>query len=466
MKRRTFYATFLLFLAVLYGGVLALSLIMLHGTTRQAKEQCLNEQYFLAAAIHGDLAALEGRGVAADVEELMQPYLYLAGNRGAVLALYEKDRLAAAVGTPVASAAASRRREGETRAVSLERDGARYWCSAVGSLPEPFGAYTVLYQTDVTQRIGEWRQRNHWMLLAGGGASLVLALFLLLLLDRLFRPLAQITRLSGQIAAGDYAVRLPETGKDELAQMARSFNHMAEEVAGKVAELAAAAENRQRFVENFAHELRTPLTAVYGYAEYMQKAALGEEDARFALEAILSESRRMQQMANQLMELSNLRSGEIRMERQDVAQLLEAARRTLDQKLRQKSLRLRVLCQADTVRGDKVLLQSLLVNLLDNAVKASGEGGEIVLAAQKREGNVVLSVTDRGAGMAPEELARITEPYYRVDRARSRRDGGAGLGLALCRQIAQRHGAALTFQSEPGRGTTAAVTFYENLTTS
>ncbi len=466
MKRRTFYATFLLFLLVLYAGILALSLITLRGTARQAKEQCLNEQYFIAAGIYGDLSALQSRGAPMELESVLQPYLYLAGNRGAVLAVYQKDRLAAAVGTPLASAAASRQLEGQTRTVSLEQDGARYWCSAAGSLPEPFGEYQVLYQTEMTQRIAEWRQRNHWMLLAGGGASLVLALFLLLLLDRLFRPLAQITRLSGQIAAGDYTVRLPETGKDELAQMAQSFNHMAGEIADKVAELAAAAENRQRFVENFAHELRTPLTAVYGYAEYMQKAALREEDAQFALEAILTESRRMQQMANQLMELSDLRSGEIRLEPQDLPALLEAVGRTMEQKLRQKSLHLRVDCRADTVCGDRVLLQSLLVNLLDNAVKASGAGGGIELTAVCRAGKTILSVTDHGAGMAPEELARITEPYYRVDRARSRRDGGAGLGLALCRQIAQRHGAALSFQSQPGHGTTAAVTFYENTTTS
>lgn len=466
MKRRTFYATFLLFLLVLYAGILALSLITLRGTARQAKEQCLNEQYFIAAGLYGDLAALQSRGAQAELESVLQPYLYLAGNRGAVLAVYQKDRLLAAVGTPVASAAASRRQEGETRTVSLEQDGTRYWCSAAGRLPGPFGEYQVLYQTEVTQRIQEWRQRNHWMLLAGGGASLVLALFLLLLLERLFHPLTQITRLSAQIAAGDYAVRLPETGKDELAQMARSFNHMAQEVAGKMAELAAAAENRQRFVENFAHELRTPLTAIYGCAEYMQKAALREEDAQFALEAIMAESRRMQQMANQLMELSDLRSGEISLEPQDLSALFEAVRRTVAQKLCQKSLRLQVVCEADSVCGDRVLLQSLLVNLLDNAVKASAQGGEITLAAFCRDGKTVLAVTDHGRGMAPGELARITEPYYRVDRARSRRDGGAGLGLALCRQIAQRHGAELSFHSQPGQGTTAAVTFYETLTTS
>lgn len=461
MRNRTFYATFLLFLAALYAGILALSLIALRGTARAEKDQCLDEHYFISTALYQDLAALQNRGYETeqDLTAALQPYLYLAGNRGAVLAVYRAGRQLYANGMPAGFAAAPQSGGGETRTVSFQKEDERYFCSAWGALPQPFDDYLVLYQRDATGALEAWGRRNTTMLLAGGAVSLLLALFLLLLLEKLFRPLSQITRLSQKIAAGQYAARLPEQGKDEVAQMARSFNHMAGEVEHKITELAAAAEDKQRFVDNFAHELRTPLTAIYGYAEYMQKAALTEEDAQFALETILAESRRMQQMANQLMELSNLRRGEIRLEPLRLDALLASVRRTVAQKLAQKNVELRVRCQVETLTGDAVLLHSLLVNLIDNAVKASGVGGEVDMDAFYRDENPVITVTDRGKGMAPEELAHITEPYYRVDRARNSREGGAGLGLALCLQIARRHGAELSFASVPGQGTTATVTF-------
>ena len=117
--------------------------------------------------------------------------------------------------------------------------------------------------------------------------------------------------------------------------------------------------------------------------------------------------------------------------------------------------------QADacTVQGEAALLESLMVNLADNAVKACGPGGSVRLCARRETGRLTLTVQDTGRGMDAETLAHIGEPFYRPDKARSREQGGAGLGLALCFQIAQSHGAALSFTSAPGAGTTAAVIF-------
>ena len=114
---------------------------------------------------------------------------------------------------------------------------------------------------------------------------------------------------------------------------------------------------------------------------------------------------------------------------------------------------------ACTVQGEAALLESLMVNLADNAVKACGPGGSVRLCARRETGRLMLTVQDTGRGMDAETLAHIGEPFYRPDKARSREQGGAGLGLALCFQIAQSHGAALSFTSAPGAGTTAAVIF-------
>lgn len=461
MKNKTFYTSFLLFLAAIFTGIFILSLVTLRDILGQVKEQCLNEQYVISSAFYHDMTALDSRGIeiGSDTEALLQPYFYLARNRKANVTLYYEGQLLCTTGEEIQYKEMPKQNPGEERTVMLQQKGQQYVCSVWGALPSPFSDYLILYELDISDRIGGWKVRNHMMAVIGGGISLVLAFLLLLLLQRLFRPLSQITQLSQKIADGDYRVRLPEGGKHEIAQMARSFNHMAVEIENKVTELATAAENRQRFVDNFAHELRTPLTAIYGYAEYLQKAAVSEEDICFSLNAILMESQHLQRMANQLMELSHLRSGSIEMKQFDTSELLEAVKRTMLQKITEKKILFLVESEVKTMVGDMMLLQNLLVNIIDNAIKASEQGGEIRLSLFWQDETPVMTVADDGKGMEAQELERITEPYYRVDPSRNRKEGGAGLGLAICLQIAEIHGGSLSFQSHKGQGTTVTIKF-------
>lgn len=160
--------------------------------------------------------------------------------------------------------------------------------------------------------------------------------------------------------------------------MTNSFNYMTYEIENKIAELAAA-ENRQQFVDNFAHELRTPLTAIYGYAEYIQKASLTYKDRQFALNTILSESQRMQKMANQLMELSNLHTGAIYMEKHKLSEILDSVKLILVQKLKEKNIKLQISSHIESITCNTILLQILLINLIDNAIKASNTGGIVTV---------------------------------------------------------------------------------------
>lgn len=119
-------------------------------------------------------------------------------------------------------------------------------------------------------------------------------------------------------------------------------------------------------------------------------------------------------------------------------------------------------CELDVIEGDACLLQSLFINLIDNAIKACDPGGHIVVQAVMTDGRQMVTIQDNGKGMAPEIIRHITEPFYRVEKSRNRRDGGAGLGLAICKQIAARHGAELEFTSCPGEGTTARIIFNDS----
>ena len=234
---------------------------------------------------------------------------------------------------------------------------------------------------------------------------------------------------------------------------------MAEEIQSQMKELIASAESKQQFIDNFSHELRTPLAAIYGYAEYIQKAALTEDDRQTAVDFIMLESKRIQTMAYQLLDLANLKNERITLEEQKTSELFESVRQTLHNRIIKEDIQIDFITDFDIVSGDACLLQSLLENLIDNAIKACGTGGQIKVHAAIEAGNKVITVQDNGKGMDAKDLRHITEPFYRADKSRSRKDGSAGLGLAICNQIALCHGAELTFFSRPGAGTTAKINF-------
>ncbi len=237
--------------------------------------------------------------------------------------------------------------------------------------------------------------------------------------------------------------------------MADHFNRMAGQVEAHINLLQETADRKQQFVDNFAHELRTPLTAIYGYAEYLQRAPVTEKERFECTEFILSECRRLQNMAYQLLDLAALR--EIETETCYLAELFRRVCGIMQVKAEKKRISLSSACKEEHITGNMELLITLLNNLIDNALKASPEGSEISLRAEVKKEWMLLEVADQGIGMTTEQIAHIKEAFYRVDKSRSRAAGGAGLGLSICERIVQLHHGKLEFISEPGKGTTAQI---------
>lgn len=285
--------------------------------------------------------------------------------------------------------------------------------------------------------------------------TFILALFLVKFLDILFRPLREISAASRVIAEGDYHTRLPVRGKDEIALMAEHFNRMAEQVESHIKLLQETADKKQQFVDNFAHELRTPLTAIYGYAEYLQKAPATEKERFECTQFILSECGRLQNMAYQLLDLAALR--ELKTEVCSIDSLFQRVREIMQVKAEKSRIALFFSGSGEYVIGNTELLITLLSNLMDNAFKASEEGSAVRVSAERKEDKVIFEVKDQGIGMTREQIDHIKEAFYRVDKSRSRAAGGAGLGLSICDRIVELHGGSLEFISEPGRGTMAQV---------
>ncbi len=322
--------------------------------------------------------------------------------------------------------------------------------------------FELLHYRDITELYEESRE----LFLRGGGMALVLAVILLLALSlvvrRILRPFHHLSSAAAKIADGDYSVRMEMRGHDEVAEVAKSFNEMARQVEGHVQSLAETNEKQRRLLGALAHELKTPMTGIQGYTELLQRVELPKERQQEALSYIEQECKRLSRLSAKLLQLEELAGEseeEIRAEKKtlEVGKLFAETEKLLHRRLAEKEICLEteIAEDAGTVEGDADLLISLLTNLADNAVKASAPGGVIRLAATK-EG---LSVSDEGKGIPKEELAKITEPFYMVDKSRSRQAGGAGLGLALCDQIARLHGWNLRIESEPGRGTRAEVCF-------
>ncbi|ATF11469.1 HAMP domain-containing histidine kinase [Brevibacillus sp. HB1.2] len=465
MKYRTFLTTLALFLFTFNLGIVIISITTFKDTIHRAQERSLDEHYFITSALLQDFYAVGGRGTDIDnsIPSLLQPYSYLAGDQNVTLVLFKDKELVYSNSSVLSVPNGFPELPGDgSRLVSVQESDGNTSVLVSGKLPAPYDVYTMVYLYDITDEIAAWRQMKNMLFFAGLMVSALFAFGLHILLSKLFRPLSQISQTSRQIAAGAYDTRLPVSGQDELTEMAQSFNHMAKEIQSQIQQLATAAQQKQQFIDNFAHELRTPLTTIYGYAEYIQKVARTEDDKLFATTYIMSESRRLQQIAYRLLELATLRENKIEPTTVQIKQLFLGVEQALSLMAADQSVRITSECHFDSLECDPDFMHILLVNFVDNALKACGTGGQIKMAAFLDHGQKGIMVEDNGKGMSAEHLLHITEAFYRVDPSRTRNGGGAGLGLTLCKQIADCHGAELSFSSEPGKGTIAKLIFPAN----
>jgi two-component system OmpR family sensor kinase len=462
MKLRTYFMTLLLFLLFFNGSILLISSVNLNSNVNSIRERCLGEHYFIATSYANDLKAVESRGTAAGsvIEPLFQSYVSYYGKKNVFLEISKE-------GQPLYSSLPSGKEftggiinpKVGNRVLSTVKLQGKEFISVSGTLPAPYDAYTLTYLYDLSENIASWNRVTRTLYTVGIGLSFLLAVCLILLLNYIFKPLQQISLASQNIARGEYNNRIPVIGRDELSEMAQSFNHMAGEIQNQMVRLAKSAEQKQCFIDNFAHELRTPLTTIYGYAEYIQKAAITEEEKLTATSYIMAQSRRLQNLSYRLLNLAMLRNNEIAFTGVSVPELFRRTAEELSQKAAEKQVRLEYNCQFDSLRGDGELLKCLLVNLADNGVKACNTGGTVKLKACCEDNKRVVIVQDDGRGMTEEQMSHITEAFYRVDKSRSCAEGGAGLGLSLCEQIAACHGAEITFSSQPNQGTTVKIIF-------
>lgn len=324
--------------------------------------------------------------------------------------------------------------------LEVERGGARY-----------------LFATDFHK--GE---RDHWPVVVGMllCISLILAMAYLVI-RRLLVPIRDLSRAVDRIGSGDLEAKVPERRrKDELGDLSRAFNAMT----GGLKDMV---KSREQLLLDVSHELRSPLTRI--------KVALEMAPEGMSKESIRDDLGEMEVMISEILEAARLDSaaGRLAPESVDLAILCEEAAlahvnghpRVVVQRVAGEGPSGGAGDGAFTVRADRERIRKVISNVVGNAVKYSREGGDlvqVVVELEAREGEVVIRVRDRGIGIPAEEIPRLFEPFYRVDRSRSRDTGGYGLGLSLCKRILEAHGGRIALESREGEGTTVELRLPRN----
>ncbi len=221
---------------------------------------------------------------------------------------------------------------------------------------------------------------------------------------------------------------------------------------------------RQEFTANVSHELKTPLTAISGYAELIEHGMAGDNAERFAAE-IHKNASRLLSLINDIIQLSQLDGGKKDVEYKDL-DLFPLAKECVDMlqmNAKKQNVTISVRGGAAPVFADRQLMEELIYNLCDNAIRYNKKDGSVTVMTGTENGHTFLSVKDTGIGISPEHQERIFERFYRVDKSRSKATGGTGLGLAIVKHIVAQHGAKLSLESEAGKGTEIRVDFSETL---
>ena len=317
--------------------------------------------------------------------------------------------------------------------------------------------YTIYSVWDISSLYGNIQQMV-WQFAAISMTGILIGMALIMLLVWLYtKPLKSLGETAKRIAMGEYNERAHVDTKDEVGELAGDFNSMAKAVQENFDAIREMVQRQQLFIGGLTHEFKTPLTSIIGHTETLLYTSMPEDVAENSLYHIHEQCLWLERLTQKLLHLVVLQE-DIELKQGRVQDLLESVRDNVAQTLNARGIRLEIRCECKALPMDFDLMQSLLINLVDNASKASSTGQTIRIAAYDR----TIEVSDEGIGIPEQEISKITEPFYRVDKSRSKKLGGVGLGLALVQRIADAHHASIAIDSAPGQGTTVRVNFPEN----
>ena len=311
--------------------------------------------------------------------------------------------------------------------------------------------YTCITCSDITRIISENNSLRHTyrliyfiMLVVGAAFALAFSLYIT-------KPVRRLSDATKAIAEGDYSHRVETVTNDELGQLTKAYNSMADTIQEKIGDLEKNVQSKEDFIAAFAHETKTPITGIIGYADLIYQGKLHDREIRDAAGTIMSEGERLQLLSNKLLELSELNRGESTLMKEEIcsSDLEKDLSDLMKIEADNRGVNIRYQMEEGYFWADYDLIRSVLINLVENSMKAGAKN--IVITGTR--GNIeayTFTVSDDGIGIPADKVSRVKEAFYMVDKSRSRAEHGAGLGLSLCDRIVKLHGGTMDISRRTG----------------
>lgn len=319
-------------------------------------------------------------------------------------------------------------------------------------------SYKISYIKEISWVYENYRFLYNILIKLNIFVCITLVIVMIILSKIIISPVNKLIKSTQEIADGNFNERVNIKSKDEIGILAKNFNYMTGIIEDNINELKESAEDKQRFIDNLSHELRSPLTSIIGYTDYLITNKDFDEETFKALNYVYKEGKRLEKMSSKLMNIIVLRKDKPKMKNENIKEILEEIKVAMTPRLRDNNIKLTILSEEFNILMDRELAIILIKNFIDNAIKACEDGGEIGINTYNTE-NKIIEIKDNGVGIPKEDIKKVFEPFYMVDKSRDRRNNGVGLGLSICAKIVEIHNAKIEVESEVGEGTTITIKF-------
>jgi two-component system, OmpR family, sensor histidine kinase ArlS len=316
-----------------------------------------------------------------------------------------------------------------------------------------------VYMFQKTQKIKELISGlNHHFLLAGALSLIFMFIIIIFLTRFVTQPLIQMSEATKRMSKGDFSVSLPKLANDELGELGESIKILARD-------LEILKNDRNEFLASISHELRTPLTYIKGYAEIARREGTGHNERENYLDIIFEEAENLSKLVKELFNLAKMDENNFSIEKKTIhlSPYLQGIYEKIAPAFKEIHMDLLLNCPDNIYADiDPIRFEQVIRNLLDNARKYSEPFTEINLSVEEADGKIFIKIQDHGKGIPEEDLPRIFERFYRVDKSRARALGGTGLGLSIVKELVEAHGGTINVTSTPDVGTVFEIMLLKN----
>lgn len=415
---------------------------------QEEKNRCITEFVILKENISSDIAQME-KNISLNVE-------YFSKFLNAYNSYYKSDTLLfGVVDNVVVGAQENREQLPNENGVYIKDEGkTTIYISQI--LDDNHQNYRIIMRRTLDDFDKIWDTLKPLYIVGGIVLSLGVSLLLALLVRIVLKPMDKLEQAAKMVETGDWSARVHIKGNHELAQLGNQFNAMAGSVEENITKLQKMSDEKQELINNLAHEMNTPITSIQGLADYLRMSELSEDERNECLGYISNESIRLKEISAVLLSMAKMQSPEdITKTKFSIKNMCNRLENVYIKEFTKQNVKLQISCEVECIQANEALIESLLRNLITNAYNAVlGRKNPLVEARIFAEKSVLkIQVSDNGCGIEEEHISHIFEPFYRVDKSRSREMGGSGLGLPFVKKIVELHNGNIEVSSKINEGT-------------